>query len=256
MFFIISKSLAFLIKPLGIYFILIFLIIINKNHTKKKNLLSVLAILLYLFSSPIVSEKIYKIYEPKNIEINNLTDSYEYAVVLTGGIINNENRNEVSLGKQSDRIWKALQLYKQNKVRKILISGGEWRNGYIIDNLTENDKSKLFLIENGVNPQHIFQEEKSRNTNENAIYSKEFLKNIRNQGKILLITSAFHMPRSSMCFRKQGIQHDTFPVNITYRDNNMIGFDSFVPSTKALTEVDTLFKEWAGLIAYKIAGYI
>ena len=72
----------------------------------------------------------------------------------------------------------------------------------------------------------------------------------------LVITSAFHIYRTKMCFEKQGIQAFYFPVDehsgaVVYTPDKL-----FVPTEAALNSWSILLHEWLGLLSYKIAGYI
>ena len=254
MFFVISKTLSFILKPLGILLILGFILILTKNRTKQKRLTFSILILLYIFSNPIFIGFLSKWYEPGTIPIKKL-GHFETAVVLTGGISNDSEYGAgfVGLGNQADRIWQALQLYREHKIEKIVISGGEWRKGYKDKAMIENDMARLFLMKNGVPDSVIVQEKKSRNTYENALETK---KKIGITAKILVITTSFHCKRAELCFKKQGFKFQMFPVNAEQSEVSSIGINSFLPSSLAFRQTDLLFNEWIGLLFYKLAGYI
>ena len=254
MFFILSKTISFILKPLGILFILGFLLLLTKNRTKQKRLTITILVLLYIFSCPVIINTINRLYEPKTLQIKNL-GNYDAGVVLTGGIINDSKygENHLGLGNQSDRIWQALELYREKKIKRIIISGGEWRKNYQKQPLIENDYARLFLLKNGVPDSLIFQEKTSKNTFENALETKKLL-NI--EEKVLVITTSFHCKRASLCFRKQGIDFTMFPVNSEIAENHSLSISAFLPSSLAFRQTDLLFTEWIGLLAYKLAGYI
>lgn len=99
-------------------------------------------------------------------------------------------------------------------------------------------------------------ESESKNTYENAVFSKKMLDSLKFKGSVLLVTSAFHMPRALACFKKAGF------TNITpYITNRMSGprkfaiDHCFIPSAEPLTILHVLIHEWAGCVIYKIKGY-
>jgi uncharacterized SAM-binding protein YcdF (DUF218 family) len=72
----------------------------------------------------------------------------------------------------------------------------------------------------------------------------------------LLITSAFHMRRSIACYRKAGLPVDTFSTDF-YGHPGTYYPDAFViPKIEALVMWHKLVREWAGMVAYWVAGYI
>lgn len=109
------------------------------------------------------------------------------------------------------RLLKAIQVYEQKKRcfgidPLILVSGGRPN----VNGITESDVMNLFLIDHKIPSDCIKRERTSRNTIENAYCSKEFLANylLETQStattllKITVITSDFHIPRTSLIFQK------------------------------------------------------
>ncbi len=110
----------------------------------------------------------------------------------------------------------------------------------------------------GVDEKDILLEEQAKNTYQNAILSKKILEEQRfdfNQ-PILLITSAFHMKRSEGCFDKAGMIVDTFPVDYYSQDLRVNIQTLLFPKPFSIMIWNVLFKEWTGIIIYKVAGYI
>jgi len=97
----------------------------------------------------------------------------------------------------------------------------------------------------------------TRNTYESAIAVKKL---VESEGyhdtDCLLITSAFHMRRALACYRKAGFQIDNFTTDF-YSHPTEYTFDVlFIPNAGALEIWQKLIREWMGIVAYKIAGYI
>lgn len=176
------------------------------------------------------------------------------AIVVLGGMINNLSlyNNRIELGDSADRLTDAILLYKKNKAAKIIITGGSGILFY--QKNPESFQAKKFLMAMGIAEESILIETESRNTAENAIYTAKIL-NQKQWKKIILITSAFHMKRSEALFRKQGLAVLPFPTD--YRSlKPEFSWDALIPSTGALDTSTIAIKEWMGIIAYKIKGYL
>ena len=74
-------------------------------------------------------------------------------------------------------------------------------------------------------------------------------------GTVLLVTSAFHMPRSVGLFRKQGLDVVPWPVDYRSTGTEGVGIDIDNPPDNILT-TGTALREWVGLIAYRLTGQI
>jgi uncharacterized SAM-binding protein YcdF (DUF218 family) len=158
------------------------------------------------------------------------------------------------LNKGSDRILHTVQLYRQGKVRKILISGGSGKLlGEAIPEAFE--LAEIFKL-CGVPSSDLILENRSMNTRENAIFTKKLLGELKFNGRSLLITSAFHMKRAILCFKKAGLKTDAFSTDF-YSDKTVYTPAALIfPSEKALSKWSILIHEFVGIIIYKISGYI
>ena len=179
---------------------------------------------------------------------------YDYGIVLGGMSFYNESLNQISFLRPSDRLWQTIDNYKKGYIKKILITGG---SGSILHREEQFEGIYLrdFLIRMGIPSEDVVSEAKSKNTHENALFTKEIL-NKRWGNKYLLFTSGFHMRRSKACFEKVGIEVDTH-ITDSYinRPRNFFG-KLLVPNDEALTAWTFLIKEWVGYIAYSLVGYI
>lgn len=223
---------------------------------KKRKQLQVLAIsLLFFFSNPFFSSLVMKWWEVPPIAIQSISKPYEIGVVLCG-VTNPHQKpgDRVHFNDGADRIIHAVQLYKLGKIKKILISGGSGSLLYPED--SESQDLYEFCMIAGVKKKDILLENQSRNTHENAMYSKTIIEKEKVKGKVLLITSASHMRRSIACFSKEKIKFDPFTtdnssVEFEYTPDNLI-----IPNDGSIGAWGTLFKEWLGMVAYKLMGYI
>lgn len=256
MFFIFSKIIGSLFKPIGLLILSILYITITKNHTKIKRTGILVVLFLYLFSCPVFVNLILKNWETPVQDIATLK-KYDVGIVLTGGIINENKsiKNALFFGDQGDRIWQTLWLYKSKKINKIIISGGDISLYPDKKIIYENDKTKDFLIQNGVLKEDIYQEKKSKNTYENAVYTAKILKTKFKEPSIILISSSFHLKRAEACFKKQGLKLAIFGTTyLGYGDS--ANFIDFLPTTVSLKNSEYIFKECTGILAYWFMGYL
>jgi uncharacterized SAM-binding protein YcdF (DUF218 family) len=256
MFFYFSQFLSFLAMPLTLILLVLVAAAIFSPKSKGKKILWTGILLLLLFSNPFLSNLALLAWEPPYKSFNEIPPT-EIGVVLTGVTnLNKTASDRTFFGKGADRITQALQLYRMGKIKKILITGGQGLNP--TNAYTEAELLKRFLIMTGMPETDILTEEKSLNTRENAVFTKEFLgKNgISTDQEFVLITSAFHMPRSEKCFAKVGLKTIPFPVDYYSHDSKYDLPSLLYPRAEALNSWQILFKEFLGLLMYRIMGYI
>lgn len=116
----------------------------------------------------------------------------------------------------------------------------------------EADYSVPILENIGISRERLIVERDSRNTYENAIFTKRLVAPKPGE-RWLLVTSAFHMPRSMGIFRKAGFDVEAYPV-----DWRMGGRDDLFSFTNVgsdgLGRTDTAVREWIGLVANRLVG--
>ena len=253
MFFILSKVLDFLLSPL-IWIVLLFILSILLNSPRlKKRFFYAGFLILIVFSNPFLASEAFRAWEGKPIPMFSIPN-YETAIVLSGVASTREVApDRVFFNKGADRVLHAVQLYKAGKIKRILISGG---SGALVGRkISEAGQLKKVFIFSGVPDSAIFVEDRSRNTRENALYSKQLTNKIHFNSKSLLITSAFHMPRSLGCFRKAGMAVDGYGVDY-YTADRSFDFGDVVPDPHAMNLWGVLIHELAGYGVYKIMGYV
>ncbi len=211
--------------------------------------------LLLIFTNEVIVNELLGRWEPPPVPINSITTPYDAAIVLGGVTTQDMALNDrVYLNKGADRILHAMQLYKEGKVKYILVSGA---SGSMVEvPTTEAENMRRLLLTCGVPDSVIIIESKSHNTRENAAFSAKILNSKFNQGKFLLVTSAFHMRRAKACFDKTGLVVDTFPTDFYVTSRNYPFTKYIIPDHHALTKWSILMKEVAGMAVYKVAGYI
>jgi len=252
MFFILSKTVALLFYPI-IWIFAVFAFGLIQHARGKKTYAFILGFLMFaFFSNPYIVNVMMRNWEVQPVLMAEVAE-HEVAVVLTGVTKSNKEPNDrVYFNKGADRLLHVVQLYKLGKVKKILISGGSGLLFGKKDIESENFR-KVFLI-CGIKQADLLLEDSSRNTYENALYSAKIIKRDF-KGKVLLVTSAFHMKRAARCFKKQGVNFTAFPVDY-YSDEHSLTFEHFIPTENAMAHWRVLIKEYLGYLSYSMIGYI
>ena len=204
MFFIISKLLAFIVAPVVWVTILLIWALLAKDPKRKRKILIATFIIFYFFSNSFIIDEFMRPYETPAIQESDLKGTYDVGIVLGGMIEYDPSFVRPQFNRAVDRLMQAITLYRDRKIKRILISGG---SGSILEkNALESVILKDYLIKFGIPDSVILVEKYSKNTHENAVYSKQILDSLHTQGRYLLITSGFHMPRSLKCFKKVGME--------------------------------------------------
>ncbi len=253
MFFFLSKVLLYFTYPF--VWIAILLIIawrIKNAATKRKLRIAAIGTFLF-FSNSIVFDEFMRAWEVSGTTYDEV-DHYDVAIVLGGMASFNKDVDRLEFRRGADRIIQAIKLYKLGKVDKILISGDS--GSLMDDGLNEALQIKEYLMDFGVLEDDILVESKSKNTHENAAFTKEVLQNHPELKSKLLVTSAFHMRRAHACFENEGIECDVFTTD-HYTGKRWFTLDRlFIPKISVMLDWQILTKEWFGYLTYSIMGYI
>ena len=255
MFFYFSQFLSFLAMPLTMVLLLLLTAAFFTPKSRGKKILWTGVLLLVFFSNPFLSNLALLAWEPPYKSFEEIPNR-EIGIVLTGVTnLNKTTTDRTFFGKGADRITQALQLYRMGKIKKILITGGQGLNP--TNPYSEAELLKRFLVMTGMPETDILIEEKSVNTRENAVFTKEFLEKngIATDQEFVLITSAFHMPRSKKCFDKVGLRTIPFPVDYYSHDIKYDLPSILYPGPGAISNWQLLVKEWIGLVVYRLVGY-
>ena len=210
-------------------------------------------ILLLFFSNDFIANEVMGWWEYSAIPFSEINHRYDVGILLTGVMSNDRLPDDrVYFSHGADRVTHTVDLYKRGIIRKILVSGGSGR--LLTEGRREAGEIRKALSLMGVPDSVMVIESESRNTHESAINVKDFL--VSDDKELMLITSAFHMRRSMACFTKEGLKVDPFPVDF-YTHPRYYTLDVLlIPKIGGLEIWHKLLKEWAGMLAYKVVGYI
>jgi len=157
----------------------------------------------------------------------------------------------------------AASLYKEGKAAHILLSGGNisWHDEGAT---TPAEDMASILTTIGIPEEALWLETISQNTYENALYSTEILTENEIE-RILLVTSAMHMPRSVALFEKQGVEVIPVPVDFSITEDESPQDSSgilqskiikIIPQASNLSLTTNAMKEYIGYFIYKLQGWL
>ena len=256
MFFIISKLLYFLIQPLNWVIALMLYALFSKIPSRKRKALVAALCLVFFFTNHFLYNQVVKAWETDTLTADQIAQPYDIGILL-GGYSNSHIRpsnDRQNFSQRANRFLNAYELYKMGKVKKLLLTGG---SGDILEkNASEAEQMKSFLIRLGMPSEDIIVEGKSRNTYENAIFTKTILDESYPGASCLLITSAWHMPRSIGCYEKAGVKFTPYSVDFITEEDRWLPENTLIPDRNGFYFWEVLIKEWVGYLVYNLQGYI
>ncbi len=174
-------------------------------------------------------------------------------IIVLGGEIQSKlslAHGQPVIGEGAARLLAFADLARRYPDAKLIFTGG---SGELLDQShTEAEAMPLALKAIGLDPSRVIFENRSRNTYENAVFTRALAQPAPGETWIM-ITSAFHVPRAIGCFRRAGFPVIPYPVDyrtlLTQWDDFGINFD------RGFSSMTGPVKEFIGLAAYRWAGY-
>jgi uncharacterized SAM-binding protein YcdF (DUF218 family) len=180
---------------------------------------------------------------------------YEGAIIL-GGLGDIDLRlGKINFGMSGDRLFQTLPLYYSKRIKRIIFTGGS-------GSVEFPEKREGLYVQKYLHSIHIPDsalviESRSKNTYENAVFTKKLLDSLKINGHFLLVTSAYHMPRVMAVFKKAGYTGITpFITNRSSGVRRYTPDHMLIPNAGALISLELLIHEWMGFLTYKIKGYV
>lgn len=256
MFYSLSKIFDFLLMPYNLLFAALIILLIKVKGKRLKGLVAIILAGFYLQSNAYVVSLALRAWEYPQPVMHSLERRYEVGIVLSGGLVSSCSSvgGKYELEQGSDRLLTGFQLYKSGICRKLLLTGTDF-GSRMAQGRGEVQLARRLLIEWGVDPGDIILETRARNTRENALFTSELLTASSSPGENLLITSSYHMRRAKACFDKAGLRTDVFPADSEYPLECLSLKHKLLPSPAAADAFNRIWKEWIGMLIYKIAGY-
>jgi uncharacterized SAM-binding protein YcdF (DUF218 family) len=185
------------------------------------------------------------------------------AIVVLGGATKSAfpPRPGVDVSEEGDRVLYGAQLYREGKAPLVIASGGRiaWRGG----GPSESADMAEILKTLGVPTTAILQDPTSLNTYQNAVNVRQIMKE-RGIRRVLLVTSAMHMPRSLRIFQRQGIEAIPAPTDflVTQQESEEPNSSpqatalSLLPDVDRLEKTTRVLKEYIGMVIYRLRGWL
>jgi uncharacterized SAM-binding protein YcdF (DUF218 family) len=174
-------------------------------------------------------------------------------IVMLGGVISADvslARGSIALDEGAARFVATVELARRYPNARIILSGGS--DALVFSEAPEAGVAVQEFEALGIAHDRITAEEQSRNTIENAVFSR-LLANPKPGEHWLLVTSAFHMPRAMAAFRAAGFPVEAYPVDFRTR-GPADAVRPFYILNRGLRRTDTAVHEWLGLLGYRLSG--
>ncbi len=256
MFFVLSKTLGVLLLPTNFLIVLAvvgaLLSLTRFALIGRRLMIAAIALLAIAAFSPLGNLLLYPL--ESRFPQWSMAQGAPDGIVVLGGPIDPDLSvaHDVPVIRTApDRIVAAAALALKYPNARIVFSGGS--ASLIANEAREADYAAAVFESLGVDKARLIMDRASRNTYENAQFSKQ-LAAPKPGERWLLVTSAFHMPRSVGLFRKVGFAVEPCPVDwhVGRDAADIFAFTQF--STDGLVRTDIAVREWLGLVAYWLAG--
>ena len=244
--FLCKKILSVFLIPPGLFFtfisLLAFFFILKKKYKLAIPFISI-AILFYLFSAPYFSNKLICSLEEPYIKAHITKPD---VIIVLGGSTNNLCKDPINDSNildvyGMDRLFMAYRLHRKTDL-PLIVSGGE-----VMGEKSFALSAYEILKNLGVKENKIFKEDKSRDTYENALFSKY----ICDKNKFyypVIITDGWHIDRALYLFKKAGFKNIDYMASSFMCDDN-VNLLSFLP--KDSIAMRNYIYEKLGIIYYK-----
>jgi uncharacterized SAM-binding protein YcdF (DUF218 family) len=263
MFLFLSKLLPLFIYPLGLACLLLFLslILLWQRPRLAAVCITFALVVLVLGGNGRIATGLVRSLEWQHLPTAELPTAE--AIVVLGGGVRPESppRPWVDLAEAGDRVLYGARLYQAGKAPILILSGGriEWKGGGPPESA---DMAKLAEAM-GVPSSAIVQDPTSLNTYENAVNVRKILAE-RQINRVLLVTSAMHMPRSLLIFQKQGIEAIAAPTDFLVTEQDLREPESSpqavilnsIPDADYLQQLTRALKEYVGTVVYRLRGWL
>lgn len=253
--FLFKKITGLLLSPMTVCIVLLvsglFLLLFTRRQRTGKFTVTLGVVFLLLMSYDALPDRALGILEykyPPLREIGSISDA-KWIVVLGGGHITDPNLPAASRlsGESLSRLVEGVAIHKRLPQSRMILSGGN-----IFDPVPESKSMADLAIILGIDKDDIHEEPAGMDTEDQAVLIKKMVGN----DKFILVTSAFHMPRSMAFFQKQGMHPIPAPAGHRVKDKETIDPFMFFPDSGGIEKMELAVHEYLGLLWAKLTGLI
>jgi len=253
MYFLLSKTVGVIVEPHWTALILVglglALRLLKRAPRLRRGLVVAGVVWLWVFATGGVANLLLYPLETRHERPEKLAAPPGAIIVLTGMTDRLRRGPEPDLTEGADRIVDGLRLARRYPRALLVISGGP---AEVLDpSYREADFLGQLARDLGIEERRLRVERTSRNTYENAVFSARLVREV--QGPVLLVTSAYHMPRAVACFEKVGQKVIPYPADFLRTDS---GPGAWLPRPSGLVRSSAALHEYVGWLTYWIAGYV
>jgi uncharacterized SAM-binding protein YcdF (DUF218 family) len=200
---------------------------------------------LLLASLPVVADALGQVLESRFPRIEAGQCPTADAIVVLGGIVT-VSRGHLEIHEAFDRFETGVRLFQLGKAPVIIFTGAE----VPFEDYNEGRVLRQLAIDHGVPPASVRVTGRVYHTESEAAAVREDLAR-HNQHRIILVTSAFHMPRAATLFHRAGVEFTPFPTD--YRSaRSSLRLERWVPTAAALVETDNTLHELYANLIYRV----
>ncbi len=214
-------------------------------------------LILFILGAPLVADRLVGLLEEQAPPFDLTTSKRFDAIVVLGGGAASKGTlrptNELSPSSMQ-RTMCGADLYAKGFAPRIIFAGGD--AGVFGEGPQEGVEMQRLALRLGIPEEATAVEGRSRTTYENAVAAKQIL----GASSVLMVTSAYHVPRALRLFRKQGLDTTPYPCAYTTRDRIEAGWDGdlfdLIPEVGSLHKSTLAINELVGTLIYRISGKI
>lgn len=255
--FLLSKALGVLILPSSLMFLLLatgLALAASVRYARLGRRLAIAALALIVIGGASPLANILRIplearfsRPPLDASLGNVT-----AIVVLGGAEDGRltlQHGELSLNEAAERIVEGGRVARRLPGAKLVFSGGA---GGLLETRSAAAEIAAYWRETGIAADRVLFEDRSLTTWENAVETRRLLAPKPGE-RILLVTSAYHMPRAVGAYRRHGLDVIAYPVDFRLK-GSADATRVFLDIPNGLRRLDETVREWVGLLGYWMTG--
>jgi uncharacterized SAM-binding protein YcdF (DUF218 family) len=246
--FLLTKLLPTLILPVGLALGLLSLAVL----TRRRSVILLAITLLWALSTPVLGDALARAADGEQVRIAATSaPAADAIVVLSGGRQLAPGAASISEWEDADRFFGGLELYWANRAPWLVFTGGT--DPFNPTAPLEGDVLLAFAQRFGVPSAQLRTTGPVTNTAEEAVAVAAVLADLLSApAHVLLVTSAFHMPRAAALFERAGMRVTPYPVDFQTGPGRTFTILDFAPNATALRDSERALREFLGRIVYRV----